>query len=440
MKEVDFSNILKEALIKEAFQRSCFEKIVSAGYYDLNPYIKESMISKPQFYAFLEKESSGMLPLFAKRYHDNIEDFSASLSKIFEKPSDMSDTDARAIVFYMYRSVATNDERISCTKNVLEQWNGHINASFRLKDQRSVKLNIAHNILYDENMVSLYFIDSIAKYSELMNEVAPVRSGRRLFFRGHENIDYVMQAGLFRNKSHINNENRMYQEMRMYCSDEFAGMKRFDVLAKMQMEGLATRLYALTANPLAALYFACGGASNTIGEFIIYQAQNDKIMYPESGEVSVLSALSLFSAKEQRNIYELSYLKAQKEFFNEDPHIQRIIREVRSEIPGFEGNIDPESLRKGVFVIPSRRDRRIDKQDIAYILCGLLDEVYGQDIPGTYLAEHRLTFKGKKVLCLVDNKKRLRRQLDSLGMNHSVLFPDIHHMAAFINEKYGMKE
>ena len=440
MKAADFAGILKENVIKEAFRKACFEKIISAGYCDLNPFIKESLVSKPQFYAHLEKNSSVLLPIFAKRYHENIADFAAALEKIYQDPSLMTDIDADAIVFYMYRAVSTNDERIACTLEVMQQWSEYMGMAYDLRDNRMISLAISHNVLYDENLISLYYIDSVAKYSELMNEVAVVRNDRRLFFRGHENIAYGMQPGLFRNRSLMKNENRMYQEMHLYCADEFTGMNHLDVLAKMQLEGLSTRLYALTTNPMVALYFASGGESNTMGEFIIYQAKNERIMYPQSDEVSVLATLPLFSAKEQKNIYDLSYLKAQKEFFSTDPHVQRIVREVRSEIPGFEGMIDPASLREGVFVIPSRADRRIDKQDVAYILCGLLDEAYGHGIAGSYIAEQRLSVKGKKILCLIDNKKRLRRQLETLGVNHSSLFPDIRHMASFVNEKYGRME
>ena len=118
------------------------------------------------------------------------------------------------------------------------------------------------------------------------------------------------------------------------------------------------------------------------------------------------------------------------EDFNVD--IERLVQEVRIERPGFVGKIQQDDLRRCIVVIPAKNNRRIEKQEGAFIICGLLNEKYGTSKQNT-IDEMRVRNKdGKKLVCIVNNKEKLLKQLNSLGVNKSKVYPEIDDVADYI--------
>ena len=99
------------------------------------------------------------------------------------------------------------------------------------------------------------------------------------FYRGHSNEEYVCQPTVFRNilgreDNMLKREDEIVKLCRRGFSCEFSHLKSdFDMLAKLQHYGAATRILDFTISPEVALYFACcdcfrGSTHN--GEVIFY--------------------------------------------------------------------------------------------------------------------------------------------------------------------------
>lgn len=108
-----------------------------------------------------------------------------------------------------------------------------------------------------------------------------------------------------------------------------------------------------------------------------------------------------------------------------------MVQEVRLERPGFKDEVLQEDLRKNVVIIP-RNNKRIDKQEGAFIICGLLEEIYGKE---TYNSINDLRVRdsdGKKIICVITAKDVLKKELNALGINKARIYPEIDDVADYI--------
>jgi hypothetical protein len=80
----------------------------------------------------------------------------------------------------------------------------------------------------------------------------------KLVWRGQPDYEYNIWPKLHREKSWLNNEFHMIEELKRRKPESFKHCKsRFEELSICQHYGLPTRLLDVTENPLIALYFAC---------------------------------------------------------------------------------------------------------------------------------------------------------------------------------------
>ena len=88
--------------------------------------------------------------------------------------------------------------------------------------------------------------------------------------------------------------------------------------------------------------------------------------------------------EEQMQFYHSSFVKSSNvNDFNDK--VERLVHEVRMERPGFKSEIRAEDIRDVVVCIPARKNRRIDNQEGAFIVCGLLEEI---DDVADYIKTH----------------------------------------------------
>ena len=84
------------------------------------------------------------------------------------------------------------------------------------------------------------------------------------------------------------------------------------------------------------------------------------------------------------------------------------------------------------FVLPEKKNRRIVKQDGAFIIYGLINE--NNDVINKY----RYKEKNKIQIFIVKSgkKEEILKELDALSINKATLFPEIEDVAEYIKKKY----
>lgn len=101
------------------------------------------------------------------------------------------------------------------------------------------------------------------------------------------------------------------------------------------------------------------------------------------------------------------------------------------ERPGFRAEIRAEDLNDAIVCIPARKNRRIENQEGAFIVCGLLNEIYGEEKCSS-LSKLRLRVHNKISLCVIEKKTEILNELERLGINKARIYPEIDDVADYI--------
>lgn len=252
------------------------------------------------------------------------------------------------------------------------------------------------------------------------------KDGYEVFYRGHSNKKkYKLDPSLFRrdedgNYLYLDNEHILYRELLVSNSADFqSDVYTLDSLVRMQHYSLPTRLLDITSNPLIALYFACKSSLEEDGEVIVFSIQRKDVKYFDSDVASCIANLARLPKSEKNAI------KFDKEGFNDQPPIKRLLHFIREEKPFFEPVIILDDLRKIICVKGKKSNDRIYSQSGAFLLFGL-DAVF--DESGTPdITVSRIT---------ITNKKIILKELDLLNINESTVFPYIENSAKYVAEKF----
>ena len=430
----EIGRLAENNLVKDAFEKTIFTKICTEGYCDINPLLGRTGIKKSDITSYLKQKNSPLYTLFSKNYVKSIEDCEKRMLPILtdmerEKTSGnneyLDDCIYFCIIYYLFHIYNSSGERLDLAKKLCMAWN---------IDNKEYSLKIENGIVFDEAKVEITFISTINQYVDYLKTIEQV--GKKLFYRGHSKLSYKLKPSIFRKEEWRFNEKKMYLELITKCPIEFESLdSHIEKLAEMQHYGLPTRLLDLTMNSLVALYFACESNQSFYGEIIIISQDADSIKYFHSDTVAVLASLPLFTKDEQQQFYSASCGCLNEVAFNEE--VERLVHEVRMERPGFKSIIKKEDLRKSIICIPARKNKRLDNQEGAFIICGLLDEIYGEENRNS-LSDLRLKLPdGKKSICIVKNKANILNELDKVGINKAKIYPEIDDVADYIKTKIG---
>ena len=278
-------------------------------------------------------------------------------------------------------------------------------------------------------------INSISALLDLISRTK--KDGHTLYFRGQKKEYERIMPSIDRDGL-LESEDKLFKEFIIRNPDEFKGQKTtFEILTKMQHYGLPTRLLDITTNPLVALFFAVEAdeiLDLELGDFIIYAIPDEFIKYYDSDTVSVVSNIvkrpsdKLDISKISRKISAQESKEQWINRFNRHKHIKYLLHEIKDEKPYFSHVIQKDHLQSIWCVKPLLNNRRIIKQDGAFLLFGI-------ESTKKKLANYKKEeFQPQRYQ--VENKKLLREQLELLGFSKDKIFPEMDTTADYLKEKY----
>ena len=427
------NNLSNNTIVQNAFYNQCFNKVIQFGYCDMNVFFGKPTIRRETIAYELGIRKSSLADLYKQPYPRDIEMAAMNLQNVLDKvvwkEEKIDPYTEFAIIYYIFKSLITNEKKEEFTRDILESWRFEL-LDYKKSESVDMQLRLSNGIIFDDNAVELQIVNTMNQYISLLEKI--YRNNDKIFFRGNSNVSYLLIPSVFRKEQWLKNERLMYQELKINCANDFNQMDgHLETLAEMQHYGLPTRLLDITKNPLIALYFACENSESNSGEVIIFGIQKENIKYPQSDTAVILASLPLFTYEEQKRFYNYSKKSYSNiEDFNKD--IERLVQEVRIERPGFVGKIKQDDLRRCIVVIPTKNNRRLENQEGAFIICGLLDEKYGNSNRNTIDEMRVRNTEGKKLICIINDKEKLLKQLNSLGINKSKVYPEIDDVADYI--------
>ena len=269
-------------------------------------------------------------------------------------------------------------------------------------------------------------------------------------YRGQRDSSWSNVAGIFRSehKKLFEDEKTAVRKLISVQPHEFASDDTMlDKLVRMQHFGLPTRLLDVSRNALVALYFATDPGpegKSTDGMVTAFAVPKELEKHYDSDSVSCIANLANMTSEEKDEIYlsierrsRITELLSEDissdeniKKFNKNSVIERLLQFIRAEKPYFQPIMKPIDLFVPYYVHPKMSNRRILAQSGAFILYGI-SPPKAMFFP--YLIEET------QFVVPQDEKRRIREDLDNLGINESTLFPEIDKAATWIKNDYKTK-
>lgn len=181
----------------------------------------------------------------------------------------------------------------------------------------------------------------------------------------------------------------------------------------MQHYELPTRLLDITQNPFVALYFAVIEDINEDGRIDVFFVKKQDLNYYDESIVNLLSLIGF----------------AEKEIFdvNDNPEKKnRFIHFVKMQTDSIPFINDLQDIDKVLCVLPKLDNPRIIRQQGAFFLYGIKNGVKES------MSENEIStisFLVKK-----EEKRKIREELDNLGINEKYCFPEIDKVAHYLKQ------
>ncbi|ULR32818.1 FRG domain-containing protein [Dickeya fangzhongdai] len=258
-------------------------------------------------------------------------------------------------------------------------------------------------------------------------------------YRGQRDKTWQFFPKIFRVDGLYEDEYAISRDVIIPHSEEFRDDPcMFDRLVRMQHFGVPTRLLDVTTNPLVALWFATeetpkkeieekGEVDAKVSAFFI---QNERGKYFDSDTVSCMANIANLKVEEKRKLFTLVEKALSLEDFNEEDVVKKLCYFIGMEKSNFEKKINPKDLLFPLYVKPKLNNKRIIAQSGAFFIYGVR-EITDERRNNPIRAEH-LTID-------YSSKRKVRDELNSLGINEGVLFPELDRTAKIIAERYKIE-
>ena len=261
--------------------------------------------------------------------------------------------------------------------------------------------------------------------SDLLGELKYINTDSEVFYRGHANKNWELKPSIFRDEFK-GREFEFYINIRNRNFLEFKSKKNiFDELALMQHYSVPTRLLDWTSNPLVALYFATNSKIKEDGEIFIYTPKD--VYYSDMVMTKLIALLAVHSKAKYIDIEHYMSLKID--------HLEhRTVKDVTKE---------DEKLAIGVvnsilMVKPKITNERLNLQSGCFTINGNIIE--GKLININEPVKFNIYDEQiKRILVDKEYKEKIREELNIIGINESILFPEFENYAFYLREKLKNK-
>ncbi|HFI0419611.1 TPA: FRG domain-containing protein [Streptococcus suis] len=292
-----------------------------------------------------------------------------------------------------------------------------------------VQLNFINN--FDDFIAALNRIKPSENSSNNFNNsewIEKVFYGKKLFYRGHSNVNYLLKPGVARNINLHRNEHHLYEQTILRNPDYFKDDKyHIDKLKTMQHYGVPTRLLDITSNPLIALYFSACTSDDVDGEVIIFNVDENDIKYTESDSISVLASMALLDYHTKDSLYQRNN--------NQINNISgdKLLSKIRLEKPSFQNTINSNIFEENFFVLTKKDNRRIQKQDGAFICCSC------NPYTAKSINQYRFSIHNKRQILIISKnaKKSILNQLELFDIHRGSIYPEIDKVSEYLVKKYS---
>lgn len=241
----------------------------------------------------------------------------------------------------------------------------------------------------------------------------------KTLYRGHADKNWEAIPAAFRNFDDFLNERLYLNEFQRELPYECDNLSYFDVLVKAQHYGIPTRMLDFTMNPLVALYFACEKNQDIDGQVLIFK---ERPIFLQN-EITFKSIIHyIFKYKNGLDWSSDMRLKLCKSIEKEDDYYFSISEEKIEDI------FTTEKLP--LFVLPKLTNNRIRAQQGAFAIfhTPLMRKVNGVRKFAIPMKDINVALKPTQRIDIpADKKKNILSELDCLGINKTVLFPELEH-------------